>query len=160
MVPLEQWVDFNMAITSMDVPNGFFPLYEGGIMSTSAGRDALPFAMLYTGDDLNEGKQYVEDVIVPLLGDDTEYDVDVLSWYNWTVESGNFEGKCCCLFVERFYSSSSSYLLTFLVFLRQLCPSLDWLFARGKQYERGMDRDSKYSRANTQSNSTIFNGGY
>lgn len=98
-IPLEDWPEFSLKLGTMDVPHGFFPFFEGGIVPDLADPDveSIPTAFLYTGDDLNAGKQYLQDMIVPMLplnsDDQPEYAMEVLSWYNWTVESGNFEGK-------------------------------------------------------------------
>ena len=90
-VSIEKWADFCVALGTMDVPRGFFVLFEGGIVNNNA----FPVSFLYTGD-LEQGKHFLVDNIVPMLSsgddDEPEYEVEVLSWYNYTVSAGNFEG--------------------------------------------------------------------
>jgi len=98
-VPVDAWADFCLSLGALDVPHGFFPLFEGGIVADLANPDkeAFPTAFLYTGDDLDEGKQFLMESIVPLLPENTdnkpEWEMQVLSWYDWTVASGNFLGN-------------------------------------------------------------------
>ena len=88
----------------------------------------MPLAILYTGDDLEAGTESLEANIVSMLGN-AEYDIIVLSWYKWTVESGNFEGsyrfrgnpyvrKSCCAFLILSSNLTGNFVQAWTGFLR------------------------------------------